>query len=810
MANSAASGPTTQQIRNVIVVGHTGTGKSTLVEGMLRRATHQGQRDSSHPVVDFTDEEQARGHSLQVATVSFEFDGCRFNVIDTPGGPEAIGDTLPALAGADTAVFVVDASVGIQPQHDQIWRECERMGMPRIVFLNKLDLERAQYQSNIDALRLRYGKPLAPVHMPLGIHEEFDGVIDLLHFNAVEFHDGKRIEEDVPEQRVEQARSNRETLIEAVVENDDEMLERYLEGEVPDTKELAELFAHGVAECGFFPVLCGSVEQDIGIELLMHFLVEECPSPAESHLGVPTDGPTAAVCLKTMSDQYLGRINLLRLVSGRFTADDTLTNTRTSDALRLHQVFRMIGKEQDPISSVNAGDVFAVAKVDGIRTGDVLTADGQPLDITIPESPVGHHRVVLHPKTASDDDKLSTALQRLLDEDPSIHTERDEDRGLLICSFLGQGHVDVTIDRMQRLFGVGVTAEPAPVAFRETIQDKASGIGKHVKQSGGHGQYGIAQIEIAPLGRGEGFAWTASSASACSAAAPSVAVSSRRSSTEEADDIAARTGARLEDHPGRRARRGAGVIKDRGLPLPRRGLTDDPLPADAFGRRGRRRRRRRRGDGWPRARRHLIRRALELGKPVVTANKELIAHEGPELYEVARAAGVDLAYEAAVAGAIPIIKPLKESLAGDRITRVVGILNGTTNYILTRMTEEGATYADVLAEAQALGYAEADPTADVGGHDAAAKCAILASLAFDTDVHATTSSARASRRSPPPTSRWPTGSATSSSCSASPARPTTRSPSASTRPSCRSDPPARRASASRSTPSTSRPTRPAS
>jgi len=474
---------------------------------MLRRATNQGQRDSSHPVVDFTDEEQTRGHSLQIATVSFEFDGCRFNVIDTPGGVEAIGDTLPALAGADTAVFVVDASVGLQPQHDQVWRECERLGMPRLVFLNKLDLERAQYQANIDALREQYGKPLAPVHMPLGIHEEFDGVIDLLHFNAVEFHDGQRIEEDVPEQRVEQARSNRDFLIEAVVENDDEMLERYLEGEVPDTKELAELFAHGVAECGFFPVLCGSVEQDIGIELLMHFIVEECPSPAESHLDIPTDGPTAAVCIKTLSDQYLGRINLLRTVSGDFAVDDTLVNTRTSESLRLHQVFRMTGKEQSPISSVHAGDVFAVAKLDDIRTGDVLTADGSPLDLTIPEHPLGHHRVVLHPKTASDDDKLSTALQRLLDEDPSIRTERDEDRGLLICSFLGQSHVEVTIDRMQRLFGVGVTAEPAPVAFRETIEGEATGIGKHVKQSGGHGQYGIAHIEIAPLGRGEGFAF---------------------------------------------------------------------------------------------------------------------------------------------------------------------------------------------------------------------------------------------------------------------------------------------------------------
>jgi elongation factor G len=496
----------TERIRNVIVLGHVGTGKSTLVEAMYRLSTGTPvPRDAGTPHVDFDPAEKDRGHSLQLACMSIEYDGHRINLLDAPGGAEAIGDAYPAIAAADTAVFVVDAALGLQPQHEQLWNACEQLGVPRLVFLNKLDQERARYQDNIDVLRERYGKPLAPVHMPLGIHEEFDGVIDLLHFNAVEFHDGQRIEEEVPEQRVDQARQNRELLVEAVVENDDELLMRYLDGDVPDTAELAELFAHGVAECGFFPVLCGAAAKGIGIELLLHFLVEECPSPAEAPHDLPLDGPTGVVCVKTFSDQYVGRISLLRVLRGGFRVDDTLTNVRTGVASRLHQVFRLVGSEQRPVTEVAAGDILAVAKIDDIQTGDVLTADGQALDITVPESPEGMHRVVLHPATSADDDKLSTALQRLLQEDPSIRVDRDEDSGALVCAFYGPTHVDVTIDRLERLFGVHVTAEPAPIAFRETIREPATGTGRHVKQSGGHGQFGIAHIEIAPLGRGDGI-----------------------------------------------------------------------------------------------------------------------------------------------------------------------------------------------------------------------------------------------------------------------------------------------------------------
>jgi len=487
------------KVRNVLVLGHTGTGKSTLVESMLAVAGHPAHGEGC-PTVDHEPEEAERGHSLSLALASFEYDGHLINVLDAPGGAEAIGDAYPAMAAADIALFVVDSSMGLQPQHTELWAACARRGLPRMVFLNKLDMERAQYQANIDQLRDAYGKPVAPVHMPLGIHEEFDGVIDLLHGIAVEFRDGKRIEEDIPDQRREQATRNRELLVEAVVEHDDELLERYLEGETPSTLEIAQLFAIGIGSAGFFPILCGAAKEGIGTELLLHFLIEECPAPAPPW----TEGDTSAVVFKTLSDQYLGHINLLRVAGGPLKVDDMLKSTRTGSMHRLHQLFSLRGREQLPVRQVAPGGIVAVAKLEDVRTGDVLTAGSAP-EVTLPDPPEGHHRVLLEPDSMADDAKLSTAIKGILEEDLSIGEHRDEESHVTTLAFLGPTHVDVTIERLARKHGVAVHAQPAPIAFRETIRGQATGLGRHVKQSGGHGQYGVATIEVSPLPRGDGF-----------------------------------------------------------------------------------------------------------------------------------------------------------------------------------------------------------------------------------------------------------------------------------------------------------------
>jgi elongation factor G len=494
----------TERIRNVLVVGHIGTGKSTLVEAMLRTAGH-GAHGEGAPTVDHEPEERERGHSLALALASFEYDGTKINLLDTPGGAEVLGDVYPALLAADLALFVIDASVGVQPQHEELWRAVERQGLPRMVFLNKLDLERARYQDVIDDLRERYGTPLAPVTIPLHLHPVFDGLIDLLHDDAVEIVDGKRVHHPVPDDRREAADRNRTKLVEAIVENDDELLMRYLDGEVPGVEELGQLFAHGIAECGFYPVICGSADQEIGVELLLHFLVEEGPSPAEAAHPLPHDGPTVAYVLKTFSDQYVGRINVLRILSGELTTDDELTVQRTGTKQRLHQLFSLRGREQLPVDGAAAGDLVAVAKLDDVVTGDVLVANGAEADLDVPGAPMGFHRVILHAPSVADDDKLSTALPRILQEDPSIRIVEEGDHGGRLLAFHGPNHVDITLARLQRKHGVTAEVQPAPVPYLETVRSASSGLGRHVKQSGGHGQYGIAHIELRPLPRGEGF-----------------------------------------------------------------------------------------------------------------------------------------------------------------------------------------------------------------------------------------------------------------------------------------------------------------
>lgn len=486
----------TDRIRNVLLVGHGGTGKTTLAETMLTTAG----TDVRGGLFDFEPEERDKGHSMSLAVASLEWRGHKINLIDCPGACDFLGDAFPAMRAADVALFVVDATAGVQAQHDQLWEACEAIGLPRIVFLNKLDKENAGYQPVIDALRERAGKAVAPVHMPVGLGSDLTGVIDLLHFTAVQKVDGQRVESEVPAEREDQARRNRDSLVEAIVEVDDALLERYLEGDIPEPKELAECFAHGIATSSFFPVLCGSAAQGIGHRLLMDFIVEECPPPAAD-----ADGPPALYVAKTLSDPFVARINLLKVLAGHLRADAHAVNARTGADLRLHQLFALRGKEQIPVGDAHAGDLVAVAKLDDVCTGDVLAAKGAQLSVDPVDPPEPFHRVALEPTSAGDEDKLSNALARIAEEDPSIRIERDAETHQLVLRTYGPGHVELTLARMRRKFGVSVNQVPLRLRYRETMRGAAQGLGRHVKQSGGHGQYGVCTIEVAPLPRGEGF-----------------------------------------------------------------------------------------------------------------------------------------------------------------------------------------------------------------------------------------------------------------------------------------------------------------
>jgi elongation factor G len=487
----------TDHLRNVVLVGHGGTGKTTLAEALIGLGSGGGGRGG---LLDHEPEERERGNSLSVAAGWVRWRDHRINLLDAPGGDDAIGDAYPALAAADVALFVVNAAAGIQPQHDRLWAVCDELALPRIVVLNQMDQQQANYQASIDALRERCGKALAPVHMPIGVGSEFDGVIDLLHFTAVvKTPEGQRAELAVPDARREQAERNREFLVEAIVEQDDDLLMAYLDGETPAADELAKVFAAGISGGGFFPVLCTSATANIGVRLLADFLVTEAPAPQ------PITDRTAAVVVKTQSDPYVGRINVLRLVGGTLRADDVLTVQRTGDKVRLHQLFRLQGGENEPVAEAAAGDILAVAKLDDVRTGDVIDVDGATEAPVVPSPPEPYFRMALQPASAGDEDKMSSALARIAEEDPALRLVRDTETNQLVASVYGPTHMAVVQSRLQRKFGVSVETVPVRIAYRETVRGSAEGIGKHVKQSGGHGQYGIAHIRVEAVERGAGF-----------------------------------------------------------------------------------------------------------------------------------------------------------------------------------------------------------------------------------------------------------------------------------------------------------------
>ena len=500
MSNSA------EATRSVLLVGQGGAGKTALAEALLARAGVDIHRGG---IFDTDDEERARERSLGLATATLTWRDQRLALLDSPGGAEAIGDAFGAMPAADAALFVIDASVGLGPQHDELWEATGEAGLPRLAVFNQLDKAQARFQAHVDALREQVGKAIAPIHMPLGIGEDFGGVIDLLSRRAVRRVDGQRYEGEIPEEYVEQAERNREWLVEAIVENDDELLMRYLDGETPTYEELSALLASGVASGSFCPVMCASAEEGRGLKMLADALVDLVPSPVERPAGDldaarVIEGPPAAYVAKTIADPYVGRISVLRVLAGELTPDGQLVVDRTGQTARLRGLVGLTGREQSSIERAAVGDVVGCTKLEDVVTGDVLYASGAPVSLEVPRPPRGHYRVVVRAAGGSEDDKLPGALARVAEEDPSLEISRDDSGRQLVLSSYGPEHVAVVAAKIKRTFGVDVETAPVPIAYRETVRGEGRGLGRHVKQSGGHGQYGIAELIVSPRPRGEG------------------------------------------------------------------------------------------------------------------------------------------------------------------------------------------------------------------------------------------------------------------------------------------------------------------
>ena len=506
------------RIRNVALVGHGGSGKTTLAEALLYAAgtiPRMGRVEDGTAVCD-SEPEEARHHlSASLALASFEWQGTKINLLDCPGYADFFGEVSAALGVADLAVFVVSAVEGVEVQTEMAWALAATREIPRMVFVNKLDRERADFDRTLSQAQDLFGAGIAPLELPVGAEAGFRGVLDLLSDRAITYDTGSAVEGPVPDDLAATEHQIHDSLVEGIVVADDSLMERYLEGDPIGFEELEKTLAHGVAAGSVFPVVCGSALKGIGIDRLADLIVEIGPSPAErppvpvlagDDITEVAPDPAAkplAVVFKTVADPF-GRISMMKVLSGTIRADEALVNTRTRTDERVHQLFGLRGKDHVPQEVAVAGDLVATAKLAATTTGDTLAAKGLPVTVDVAPPPAAVLHVAIRPRSKGDEDKLMTALHRLGDEDPTLRVHREDETHQTILSGMGDTHLTVAVERLKRKFGVDVETGPVAVAYRETITRPAEAEGRFKKQTGGHGQFGVAVLRIEPLDRGEG------------------------------------------------------------------------------------------------------------------------------------------------------------------------------------------------------------------------------------------------------------------------------------------------------------------
>jgi len=509
-------------IRNVVLFGHQGTGKTTLAEALLYisgAVNRMGSIQDGNTVCDFDPEEIKKQLSISLALAPIEFNDCKINILDTPGYADFIGEAQAAMRVADLGVMVVSAVDGVQVQHEVLWHLADNLGLPRLIFVNKLERERANFHGLLEDLTLKLGARFAPIQLPLGEEHEFHGVADVLGEKAYRYDSGgKSEEEQMPADLQTETKALHVQIVESVAESDDELLERYLAGEELSQKEVSLGLHQGLLNGSVFPVMAGSAQKLVGVDRLMRLITEMGPTPVErgQWSGAGPDAseetrnsnpaePLAAFVFKTISDPYVGRLSLFKVVSGTLHSDSVVFNSCTASEERIAQIFALRGKHQEHLSEAAAGDIAAVAKLNHTHTSNTLCDKAHPIIFPPVEPPERLLAKAIAPKTKGDEDKLMTGLARLQEEDPGLMVERNPETHQTLLWGSGETHLEITLERLHQKFGIEVEEVPLKIPYRETIKGIGKGVGRHVKQSGGHGQYAICNLEVEPLPRGSGF-----------------------------------------------------------------------------------------------------------------------------------------------------------------------------------------------------------------------------------------------------------------------------------------------------------------
>jgi elongation factor G len=511
------------KLRNIALVAHGGAGKTSLAEVMLFKAgftNRIGRVEEGNTAMDFEPEELKRQSSISSSFYHFGWKKHSINLIDTPGDQNFFNDTRFSMQAADCAVVLIDAVDGIKVQTEQAWEFAKEFDMPCIIFINKLDRERADFKKAFEDAREVFDPKPILVQLPIGSEASFKGVVDLARVKAVTYDEnGKATVGEIPDDLKDAVESEHEAFIENVAEADDELVERYLEGENLTDNDIQTALRSGIMSRAFVPVLCGSAGANIGIELLLDFIVGALPSPvdrgafsgidpkSESNLERLPDpaGPFSGFVVKTVADPYAGRLSIFRVVSGSLGSDGTFYNVDKDSRERFNQLLTLAGKDQKPASGAGPGAIVAVAKLKETTTGDTLCDESQKIKFPFAEAMTPLISYALEAKTKGDEDKIFTSLARLLEEDPGLKLDRNPETKEILLSGAGQIHIETTIEKLKRKFNVDAVLKIPKVPYRETIKKKVRVQGRHKKQTGGHGQFGDCWIQLEPMPRGEGF-----------------------------------------------------------------------------------------------------------------------------------------------------------------------------------------------------------------------------------------------------------------------------------------------------------------
>jgi elongation factor G len=513
-----------QNLRNVALVGHSGAGKTQLVSTLLFDAgavTRFGQVDDGTSVTDYDEEEIARKHTLSASLAYAEWNKTKINFIDTPGMANFLSDARAALRVADAALVIVDAVSGAQVSTEKVWAIADELTLPRMVVLNRLDRERASMERALESLRGVFGRTVIPVQLPIGEEKSFRGVVDLVAMKAITYPadgSGKPSEGAVPGDLAPAAQAARDALIEMVAEADDALMEKFFESGTLTQEELIDGLRRGVAAARVFPVLCSSATTNVGMQPLLDAIVNFIPAPAERPFNATarkgdeavtvtasdTD-PAAMFVWKTVADPFAGRITMFRVVSGSVKSDSTVHNVTRDSAERLGHLMLLQGKTPVNVPELKAGDLAAVAKLKDTLTSDLLGDRNLKFTVGAIKFPEPVISYAIEPKSRGDEEKISTALHRLQEEDPSINYNRDAQTKQLLLAGQGQSHIEVTVAKLKRRFGVEVNLKIPRIPYRETITASTEAHGRHKKQTGGHGQFGDCKVRFDPLPRGSDF-----------------------------------------------------------------------------------------------------------------------------------------------------------------------------------------------------------------------------------------------------------------------------------------------------------------